>query len=91
VRRRVLALGLLGIAVLGTASVAAATNGGFSPEQAHSPNAHKINQAYLLVFVFTTAIFLIVETVLAVFIWRFRSRGRPRTVDGAQIHGHASS
>jgi cytochrome c oxidase subunit II len=88
VRRRVLVLGLLGIAVLVTASVAAATNGGFSPEQAHSPNAHKINQAYLLVFVVTTAIFLIVETVLAVFIWRFRSRGRPRTVDGAQVHGH---
>ena len=87
-RRRLFVLGLLGLAVLATASVAVAANGGFTPQHAHSPNTHRINQAYDLVFVFTAAIFVLVEMLLVVFIWRYRSGGRPRTVDGAQVHGH---
>jgi cytochrome c oxidase subunit 2 len=79
---------LLGLAVLATAGVAVAANGGFTPQHAHSPNTHRINQAYDLVFVFTAAIFVLVEMLLVVFIWRYRSGGRPRTVDGAQVHGH---
>ena len=87
-RRRLFVLGLLGLAVLATAGVAVAANGGFTPQHAHSPNTHRINQAYDLVFVFTAAIFVLVEMLLVVFIWRYRSGGRPRTVDGAQVHGH---
>jgi cytochrome c oxidase subunit II len=88
VRRRLFVLGLLGFVVLATASVAAAANGGFTPQHAHSPNAQRINQAYYVVLAFTAAIFLIVETLLVMFIWRYRSRGRPRTVDGGQVHGN---
>jgi len=75
-------------AVLATAGIAAAANGGFTPEFAHSPNAQRINTAYYLILGFTGAIFVIVEAALVVFIWKYRSRGRPRTVDGAQVHGN---
>jgi cytochrome c oxidase subunit II len=88
VRRTLFVLGFVGLVVLGTAGIAAAANGGFTPQYAHSPNARRINQAYVLVFVFTAAIFLIVETLLVMFIWRYRSRGRPRTVEGGQVHGN---
>jgi cytochrome c oxidase subunit II len=75
-------------AALATAGVAAAANGGFTPETAHSPNAHKITSAYYLILGFTGAIFVLVEGLLVVFVWKYRSRGRSRTVEGAQVHGH---
>ncbi|HZT45386.1 MAG TPA: cytochrome c oxidase subunit II, partial [Gaiellaceae bacterium] len=28
------------------------------------------------------------ESLLVIFVWKYRSRGRPRTVEGAQVHGH---
>ncbi|HLY94540.1 MAG TPA: cytochrome c oxidase subunit II [Gaiellaceae bacterium] len=75
-------------AVLVTAGVAAASNGGFAPESPHSTNARRITSAYWLIFGLTAGVFVIVETVLVVFIWKYRSRGRDRTVEGAQVHGH---
>src|SRR6476469_7250111 len=71
-----------------TAGVAAAANGGFTPQYAHSPNAERINTAYYLILGFTGAIFVLVEAALVVFIWKYRSRGRPRTIEGAQVHGN---
>jgi cytochrome c oxidase subunit 2 len=88
VRRRALFLGLAVVTALVASGVAVAANGGFTPQHAHSPNAHRINQAYYLIFVFTAVIFLLVETLLVVFIWKYRSRGRARTAEGAQVHGH---
>jgi cytochrome c oxidase subunit 2 len=88
VRRKLWFVGAVALAVLATAGVAAAANGGFSPENAHSPNAHKINTAYYVILAFTSVIFLIVEGTLVVFIWKYRSRGRARTADGFQVHGH---
>ena len=79
---------LVSVAVLVTAGVAAAANGGFTPEYAHSPNAQRISTAYYLILGFTGAIFVLVETALVVFIWKYRSRGRPRTAEGPQVHGH---
>jgi cytochrome c oxidase subunit 2 len=79
---------LVTFAVLATAGVAAAANGGFTPELAHSPNAQRINTAYYLILGFTGAIFVLVEAALVVFIWKYRSRGRPRTAEGAQVHGN---
>jgi cytochrome c oxidase subunit 2 len=79
---------LVTFAVLATAGIAAAANGGFTPEFAHSPNAERINTAYYLILGFTGAIFVLVETALVVFIWKYRSRGRPRTAEGAQVHGN---
>jgi cytochrome c oxidase subunit II len=76
------------VVALATAGVAAAGNGGFAPQHAHSPNAHRINAVYYVIFGFTAAIFVIVETVLVVFILKYRSRGRGREVEGAQVHGN---
>ena len=88
VRRKLLLLPLLVLAALVTAGVAAATNGGLTPEEAHSPNAKRIIDAYWVIVVFTGIIFLIVEGTLIFFIVRYRNRGRGRDVEGAQVHGH---
>jgi cytochrome c oxidase subunit 2 len=85
---RKLAFMVTTIAALATAGVAAAANGGFTPPDAHSPNAAHINTAYYVILGFTVAIFVIVEVALVAFIWRYRSRGRGREVEGAQVHGH---
>ena len=87
-RRKLLVLALVGVAVLATAGLAAAANGGFTPQHAHSPNAHRINQAYWLILGFTSAIFLLVEGLLVTFIVKYRARSRDRTVEGSQVHGH---
>jgi cytochrome c oxidase subunit II len=79
---------LVPVVAFATTGVAAAANGGFTPQHPHSPNARHINTAYYLIFGFTAAIFVIVETALIVFIVRYRSRGRRREVEGAQVHGN---
>ena len=79
---------LVVLAALLTASVATATNGGFTPEQPHSPNAHHTVTAYYVILGFTAAICVIVEGLLVVFAFKYRQRGRRRTDDGAQVHGH---
>jgi cytochrome c oxidase subunit 2 len=73
---------------LAAAGIAAAGNGGFAPVSPASPNATHIRRAYFLILGFTTAVFILVETLLVVFVWKYRSRGRDRSVEGAQIHGH---
>jgi cytochrome c oxidase subunit 2 len=88
VRRKLLLLTFVVFAVLVTASVAAAANGGFTPVTPHSPNASRTNDAYYVILGFTGAVFLLVEVLLVTFVWKYRSRGRARTVDGAQVHGH---
>jgi cytochrome c oxidase subunit 2 len=88
VRRKLCLFLLVTSAVLATAGIAAAANGGFTPESAHSPNAERINTAYYLILGFTGAIFVLVEAALVVFILKYRSRGRPRTDEGAQVHGN---
>jgi len=79
---------LVTAAAFATAGVAAAANGGFTPQYAHSPNADRINTAYYLILGFTGAIFVLVEAALVVFIWKYRSRGRPRSAEGVQVHGN---
>jgi cytochrome c oxidase subunit II len=87
VRRRLVAFSLLPVAALGFAGSALASNGGISPVGPESPNAVRITQAFWVILAVTGIIFLIVETVLVVFIIRFRRRGRPREAEGPQIHG----
>jgi len=70
------------------AGAAAAANGGFAPQHPASPNAQGIKTAYWWIFGFTAAIFVLVETLLVVFVVKYRSRGRSRGVEGAQVHGH---
>jgi len=73
--------------VLVTAAAAFAGNGGFLPGEAHSPNAHRITDAFIFVFAFTAAVFVIVEGALILFIIRYRRGKRARTAEGPQIHG----
>jgi cytochrome c oxidase subunit II len=87
VRRRAFVLLLVIGAALGVASVAYAGNGGFAPPTPRSPNSARIDDTYKWISIFTVAIFIVVETTLIWFIFRYRHRGRPRTVEGAQVHG----
>jgi cytochrome c oxidase subunit 2 len=75
-------------AVLATAGAAVAANGGFTPVNPASPNASRIGDAYYLILGLTSAIFVLVEAVLLTFVVKYRSRGRARTVEGVQVHGH---
>ena len=87
-RRKLSSLALAVLVALATAGVATAANGGFSPVEPASPNAHHIQGAYYLILGFTAAIFVLVESLLVIFIVKYRSRGRARAVEGAQVHGH---
>jgi len=88
VRRKLPSFVLVVLVALATAGVAAAANGGFTPVQPQSPNAGRTQDAYYLILGFTSAIFVLVEGLLVVFVWKYRSRGRARAVEGAQVHGH---
>jgi len=83
-----LLLMFVAIAVLATAAVATAANGGLAPSTPRSPNAIRTSDAYYVILGFTGAIFILVESLLVAFIWKYRSRGRARTTEGSQVHGH---
>jgi len=87
VRRKLSIFVLAVLAALATAGVATATNGGLTPVQPASPNAHHTVTAYWVIVGFTAFIFFLVEGLLIAFIWKYRSRGRARTVEGPQVHG----
>ena len=78
---------LLALAFL-LAGSALAGNGGIAPPKPASPNAAGIRDAYWLVLGVTGAIFVLVEVSLLLFVVRYRSRGRPRELEGPQIRGH---
>ena len=87
VRRTAFAtLGTSLIALVAT-GIAYAGNGGFLPGEAHSPNAQRIDSAFIFISIFTGVIFLIVEGALIVFIIKYRRGKRARTAEGPQIHG----
>jgi cytochrome c oxidase subunit 2 len=78
------------VATLGAllaASAATAGSGGLLPPAPHSPNAHRITDAYIFILVFTGIIFALVEGALVVFAVRYRRGKRARTAEGPQIHG----
>ena len=68
-------------------AAAAAADNGLAPVTPVSPNAGAIRQTYWVILGVTGVIFVLVETALILFIVRFRSRGRTRSQEGAQIHG----
>jgi cytochrome c oxidase subunit 2 len=70
------------------APVSYAGNGGFAPVSPESSNAHGIRTSYLFISIFTLIVFVAVETLLVLFIFRFRRRRRdPRFQDGPELHG----
>src|SRR5579884_1826213 len=87
VRRAVLATFATGVAALMTASAALAGNGGFLPGNPHSPNAHRITDAFVFVAIFTGVILLLVEGALILFIIKYRRGKRAYAAEGPQIHG----
>jgi cytochrome c oxidase subunit II len=86
--RRPLALVILLGALLAQASVAKGDNGGFSPVDPVSPNGERIEDAYYLIAAIAVFVFLLVTIPLVIFVVRFRSRGRPRSVEGPQVRGN---
>jgi cytochrome c oxidase subunit II len=90
VRRLVLVLAaptLLALVLVGTA---AAGNGGIGPPAPASPGAANIRDVYWLILGITGGIFLLVEGSLILFMIKYRSRGRPREVEGPQVRGHTN-
>src|SRR5205823_13924519 len=73
---------------LALAGVAYAGNGGLAPVAPASPNASRIRDTYWLLLGIGGVIFVLVEAALILFIVRYRSRGRARTVEGPQVIGH---
>jgi cytochrome c oxidase subunit II len=70
------------------AGAALAGNGGVAPPAPASPGAQSIRDIYWLILGVTGGIFLLVTVTLVVFMIRYRSKGRPREVEGPQIRGH---
>jgi cytochrome c oxidase subunit 2 len=87
VRRKLLVLSIFVGVALVLAAAAYAGNGGFGPPPPHSPNAQRIDDAYLWISIFAAAILVLVEGTLVWFVFRYRRRGRPRTAEGPQMHG----
>src|SRR5579871_3552159 len=87
VRRRSLAAFATSLFALTVTGVAYAGNAGFLPSEAHSPNAHRIDDAFIFVAIFTGLIFLGVEGVLILFIIKYRRGKRAYAAEGPQIHG----
>jgi cytochrome c oxidase subunit II len=87
VRRFALATLATSTVALLTTVAAYAGNGGFLPGEAHSPNAHRVHTAFIVVSIFTGVIFVGIEAALVLFIVKYRRGKRPRTAEGPQIHG----
>jgi cytochrome c oxidase subunit II len=88
VRRSVFVLVSVALAALVVAAAAIAGNGGVAPPEPASPNAESIRDIYWLILGVTGGIFLLVVATLLVFVVRYRSKGRPREVEGPQVRGH---
>jgi cytochrome c oxidase subunit 2 len=90
VRRFVSVLVATALLALALAALATAGNGGIAPPDPASPNAANIRDIYWLILGITGGIFVLVEGALILFVVRYRSRGRPREVEGPQVRGHTN-
>ncbi len=88
VRRSVFVLVV--VVALGLTGAALAGNGGVAPPAPASPGAQDIRSIYWLILGITAGIFLLVTVTLVLFTVRYRSKGRPRTLEGPQIRGHTN-
>jgi cytochrome c oxidase subunit 2 len=86
----VLVLCCVALLALGLATAALAGNGGLAPIPPASPNESGIRSIYWLILAITGGIFVLVEAALVLFVFRYRSGGRSREVEGPQIIGHTN-
>jgi cytochrome c oxidase subunit 2 len=71
---------------VGIAALLAAS--GLTPIEPDSPNTERINDLFWFIGFWAALVLLSVAIPLVYFVWRYRSRGRPRTVEGPQIRGN---
>ena len=88
VRRFVRVLTCLTVLALAAVATAAAGNGGLAPVSPASPDAKSIRDIYWLILAITGGIFVLVTGTLLIFVVRYRSKGRPRELEGPQVRGH---
>src|SRR5919202_1838685 len=88
--RFVRALSCVALLAFALAGAAVAGNGGVAPQAPASPTAGHIRDVYWLILEITGGIFVLVTTTLVLFMVRYRSRGRPREVEGPQVRGHTN-
>ncbi len=88
VRRSVFVLSVAFALVL--AGTGHAGNGGIAPPSPATPDAANIRDIYWLILAVSAGIFVLVAGLLLLFIVRYRSRGRPREVEGPQVRGHTN-
>lgn len=89
-RRKLLGPGLSLGAALVLAPSAAAGNGGLAPVEPASPNAGRISDVYWLLTGVAGVVFLLVTVPLVLFVVRYRSSGRARSVEGPQVRGNTN-
>lgn len=82
---RTLALVLLASLAIPAAALGADT--GLAPVEPAGEPAESISELYWFIMVFAAIVWLAVTVPLVLFVVRYRNRGRPRDVDGPQIHG----
>jgi cytochrome c oxidase subunit 2 len=61
--------------------------GGLTPVDPDSPNTERIEDLYWFIAFWAALVLLSVAVPLVIFVLRYRSRGRARTIEGPQIHG----
>jgi cytochrome c oxidase subunit 2 len=72
-----------------TASAALAGNGGLGPPEPATSSGESIRTIYWVVFAICSLVFVLVETTLILFVFRFRRRqGTPEHAEGPQIRGN---
>jgi cytochrome c oxidase subunit II len=86
----VLAAAALVALALAANAFAVGTRGGFAPMQPQSVNASRIEDVYWFLMAVAVFVLLLVVVPLLIFVVRFRSNGRPRTVEGPQIRGNTA-
>jgi cytochrome c oxidase subunit 2 len=60
---------------------------GLTPVDPDSPNTERIEDLYWFITFWAALVLLSVAVPLAIFVLRYRSRGRSRSVEGPQVHG----
>jgi cytochrome c oxidase subunit 2 len=88
-RRALVAMLVVGVAALGLAAAALAAPGGIGPPDPETDSGRAINTVYWVVFAACAVVFVLIESALLLFVFRFRRRGRiGDELEGPQIHGN---